>query len=551
MKEYDVLVVGSGAAGSFAVKELTERGLNVLLLEAGRNITEADFVRPKPRGPKRISFSERFRAALHGQHIQGRVALFRHEFKHLFVNDREHPYTVAKDNFYLWIRGRQLGGRLHTYGKVVLRMSDYDFKAATWDCRADVWPISYADLAAYYDRVEGFLRVYGSEEHLRNLPDGPYFKESKLNKFEEDFKSKIEAHWSDRSVIPWRHVAPNLRRVPLPILAAQNTGRLTIRTDAIVKQITIDRTSGKATGAIFIDRVTKKNEQVSARVVVLCASTIESVRLMLNSACSKHPNGLGNSSGLLGHYFMDQCPSLVFGTVPGSSGWELDDTTEPDPFYPPSGGMYIPRFHNLDNVTNPRFVRGFAFQGTIGRSRVPENKPAVFAIMGFGEMPAYYDNCITLNPNRKDAWGIPVAHINCSLKQNEHELLREQLRSIKEMVKYCGYSIALAGSTLGVDEQENVLPGESWLTRYVFRKLFKKSMAMGAAVHECGGARMGIDPSRSVLNPYNQCWDVKNLFVTDGSCFVSTGTVGPSLTIMALSVRASEYIAQECKSGSL
>jgi choline dehydrogenase-like flavoprotein len=550
-KQFDALVVGSGAAGSFAAKELTQRGLDVLLLEAGPNITEDDFKVPDRPRQKGLSVRTRALAVLKGQYIQARISFFGEQFKHLFVNDWKNPYTTPPEDFYLWIRGRQLGGRLHLYGRVLLRMTDYDFKAASRDGYGEDWPISYADIAPYYDQVEEFLGVYGSQDNVRNLPNGKYFKTPKLTALEQAFKSRVETGWPDRSVISWRYAAPNLKRVPLPLLAAQETGRLTVRTDAIVKRITVDGTTGKATGAEFVDRVTRNEEKVSANVVVLCASTIESVRLLLNSGCPKHPSGLANSSGLLGRYFMDQCPSQVYGSVPGTHGWELDDSAPRDPFYAPAGGVYIPRFENLDSVTNRQFIRGFAFQGAIGRGYVPDDRPAIFGIMGFGETLPYYDNCITLSARRQDAWGIPVPHIKCSFFQNEHELLREQVRSIREMVDSCGYKIIFSGSSFGLENEKDVFPDADWLSRFMFRKSFKKSLAVGAAIHECGGARMGNDPAKSVLNSHNQCWDVKNLFVTDGSCFVSSGTVGPALTIMALTVRTCEYIAQEYKRNGL
>lgn len=550
-KRFDALVVGSGAAGSFAAKELTQRGLEVLLLEAGPGITEDDFKVPAHPRQKGINLKTRAMAVLRGQYIQARVGFFGEQFKHLFVNDWENPYTTPLSDFYLWIRGRQLGGRLHLYGRVLLRMTDYDFKAASKDGFGEDWPICYAELAPYYEQVEEFLGVYGCDDKVCNLPSGKYAGIPKLTALEKEFKAKVEAKWTERSVISWRYAAPNLKRVPLPILAAMETGRLTIRTDAVVKRITVDETTGRATGAEFIDRKTKKTESVSADVVVLCASTIESIRLLFNSASPKHPNGLGNSSGLLGRYFMDQCPSQIYGSIPGTKGYEVDDSAPPDPFYGPSGGVYIPRFQNLDTVTHPGFIRGFGVQGAIGRGAVDEDRPAIYGLMGFGETLPYFDNRITVSRWRKDAWGIPAAHIQCSFAENERELLREQTRSIREMVESCGYRVTFSGSTLGLDNEKEVFPDADWLSRFMFRKSFTKSMAVGAAIHECGGARMGNDPGKSVLNSYNQSWDVKNLFVTDGSCFVSSGTVGPALSIMALTARACEYIAREYKSGRL
>ena len=551
-KKYDAVVIGSGAAGSFAVKELTERGLEVILLEAGRNITPDDFkkVSKKPK-QKGINLKERVIAGMQGQPKQARVAFFGSQFKPFFVKDWEHPYSTSPDQPFLWIRGKQLGGRLHAYGRVLMRMSDVDFKAASRDGHGEDWPISYADISPYYDQVEEFLGMYGNQDHVKNLPDGKFAHKPKLTVLEQKFKADVESTWPERSVVSWRYTAPNIERVPPPILAAKETGRLTIRTDAIVKKINIDPNTGKATGVEFIDRVTKETHTVLANVVVLCASTIESIRLLLNSASSKHPNGLGNSSGLLGRYFMDQCPSMVFGRVPNSKGWELDDSTPPDPFYGPTGGVYIPRFQNLDGVTHPKFARGFGIQGTVGRMYVPEDRPSKLGLMGFGEALPNPENRVTLHPSRKDRWGIPIPHIKVSLTQNEHELLRAQTNAIKEMIENSGFTVEFAGSTLGLESSKGAFPEEDPFSRFMFRMNFQQSMSIGAAIHECGGVRMGSDPKNSVLNSYNQCWDVKNLFVTDGSSFTSSGTVGPTLTIMAITSRACEYIANEYKAGGL
>jgi choline dehydrogenase-like flavoprotein len=548
-KIYDALVIGSGVAGSFAVKELTERGLEVLLLEAGPDINEKDFkAAPPPTDVARINVIPRFLAALGGQHMQARLWSFDPGKKHLFVNDRQNPYTM--EDYYVWFRGKQLGGRFLTFGRMVLRMSDYDFKAATKDGHGDDWPISYEDLAPYYDKVEEFLGVYGETDNLASLPDGKYALTPHLTSMEQAFKAKVEARWPDRKVIPWRYVSPNLKRLPTPILAAKETGRLTIRTDAVVKQITIDPQTGKATGVVFADRNTKKVETVSAKAVVLCASTIESIRLMLNSACPKHPNGLGNSSGLLGRYFMDHTPSIAYGTIPDRTGWEFDDTVPQDPLQI-CGGVYIPRSQNLDKVTHPAFKRGISYQGTVGGLYAPKDHESIFGLMGFGEMLPYYDNYVRVDPKKKDAWGVPVPHIKCSINENEKALMREQVRMVREMVEHCGYKIELLGSAVGVEKGYKLFPESDWLSKAIFRMAFKKSVAMGALIHEVGGARMGNEPGKSVLNPYNQCWDVKNLFVTDGSSFVTNGMVGPALTIMALTVRACEYIARESANGNL
>jgi choline dehydrogenase-like flavoprotein len=552
-KTYDVIVVGSGASGSFAAKELTERGLEVLLLEAGRSISSADF-RTDFGGPKEkgIQLWARIRAALSGQPLQSRVAFYGQQQRHLFVNDSQHPYSTPKDKPFLWIRGKQLGGRLHTYGRVLLRWSDTDFKAASRDGFGQDWPISYADLAPYYDRAETFLGIRGCEDNIPNLPNGKYAGPSKLTGAESDFKARTEQHWPGRRAISWRYMPPNARRVPQPILAALETSRLTIRADAIVRQILTDPSSGNATGIEFIDRHSKEVHTANATAVMVCASPIESVRLLLNSAGGKHPNGLGNSSGTLGRYFMDQIPNLIMGTVPGRTGWEADDTVPPDPFYGVTGGVYVPRYENLAGVTNSNFIRGFSYQGTIGRLYSPADRPAKFGIMGFGEMLPHVDNRITLHPSRKDAWGIPIPHIDIGMRENEIAMVREQSRAIKEMAENARLDIEFVGSNLGLEEQgRGVFPDADWFSRTLFRMNFRNSMTIGAAIHESGGARMGSDPVNSVVNANNQCWDAPNVFVTDASSFASGGCAGTTLTLMALTIRASEYVANQLARGEL
>lgn len=550
---YDVVVVGSGAAGGFAVKELTERGFEVLLLEAGRSITaedfKTDFAGPREKG---IQLWARAKAALCGQPVQSKVAMYAKQLSHLFVNDREHPYSTPSGHPFLWIRGKQLGGRLHTYGRMLLRWSDYDFKAASRDGQGEDWPIGYDDLAPYYDKVEGFLGIRGCPDNVKNVPDGNFAGPSKLSHAESEFKLKTMQHWPDRQPIAWRYMPPNIKRVPQPILAAKATGLLTVRTDAIAQRVLTCPTSGKATGVSFIDRNTRERHEVQANIVVLCASPIETVRLMLSSSGSKHPDGLSNGSGVLGRYFMDQVPSIIMGTVPGHKGSELDDTVPADPFYGVSGGIYIPRFENLDQPPRGDFVRGYAYQGTIGRLYTPAERDAKFGIMGFGEMLPYADNTITLNPKRSDRWGMPIPHINCRMHRNELAMVAQQISSIEEMADNAGLKIEFNGSALGLQEGPGgAFPDADPISRFLFRSNFRKSMAMGAAIHESGGARMGNDPATSILNSYNQCWEAPNVFVTDASSFVTGGCAGTTLTLMALTVRACEYIAAERARGQL
>lgn len=549
---FDAIVVGSGASGSFAAKELTEKGLRVCLIEAGRTITPDDFSNP-PKGPveKGIQLRHRAIASLFGQHVQAKVAFFGHQFKHLFVNDRKHPYQTTFRQPYLWLRGKQLGGRLHTYGRVLMRWSDHDFKAGTRDGASPDWPISYRDLAPYYDRVEEFLGVVGREEGIENLPDGKFLRRGFLTRAEERLKAAVEARWPERRVTTWRYMPPNAKRVPQPILAAQATGNLTLMSDTIAHRVLTDDTGKHATGVEVIDAKTRAKQVIKGRTVVLCASPIETVRLMLNSKSAKHPAGIANSSGVLGRYFMDQVPLVIFGTIPGQTGKEDDPTWEADPWYGKTGGAYIPRWANTSRHSDPEFKRGYGFQGTAGRLYVPDTKTSQFAFMAFGELLPNADNRVTL-AKKRDRWGIPVPHIRCHIGDNETRMMQHASTQARAMAEEAGFEVQWVGSPLGLQEfGRGAYPDDDPISRAFFRLFFKRSMTMGAAIHESGGARMGDDPSTSVLNRHNQSWDIPNLFVTDASAFPTSGTAGTTLTIMALTIRACDYIAAEIGAGRL
>lgn len=546
-KKYDVIIVGSGATGGIAAKELTEKGIKVLVLEAGPYLKEELF-HQKGSGFKNIGSMPRIIAAIKGQFLQARASFYAPEKSFLFVNDFKDRYTWSKD-FFLWIRSKNVGGRFQSWGRVALRMSDYAFKSKTKEGVGVDWPISYEDLVSYYEKIEKFLGVVGTEDHIEFVPDGKYIKKAGLSTAEREMKKTIEAKWPDRKVIPWRYVQKNAtpvddnqNRTTAPLAAAKATGLMELRANAIVKKVKTDSTTGEATGVVYLDRDTKKEYEVEANRIMLCASAIESVRLLFNSASAKHPNGLGNSSGLLGKYFMDQVPSLVFGTIPNMEGGELVDGTN---FGDNHGGIYIPRFQNLKKTTHPTFKGGFNIQGIAGRMPAPGN--SVFGFMGHGEMLPYKDNYITVNPKKKDAWGIPVANVNIELKKNERNLVKAQLETTKEMVREMGYTIDFAMNILGLDKDGKLLPNSNWFERLMFKLNWRKSMALGAAIHECGGARMGTDPKESVLNAHNQVWDAPNVYVTDPSCFPTNGSCGPTLTAMAITAKACEFIANEIK----
>ena len=536
--EFDAIVIGSGAAGGWAAKELTEGGLQVLLLEAGREVDPvADFPQPDKAGHQLVvgnPIMTRARAAiLGGQPIQARCVAFTKPTKNFFVNDRENPYTTPSQKPFNWFRGRQVGGRLHTWGRIVFRMSDDDFKAASRDGHGADWPIAYDDLSPYYDRVETFLGVNGTTEGLRGLPDGKYVKPTTLNVAEQTFRDEVQRVFPGSHVIPTRYVANNLSRIPLTILAAQKTLRLTLKSDAVVEGIDVDKTTGRATSVRFIDRHTKRKHTVRAKVIVLCASTIESVRIMLNSRSDRHPQGLGNSSGQLGHNLMDHIHFVLSGPHEDLEAGGLGKTDAFD--FGKIGGFYVPQYQSPNPARGP-YLRGFAIQGGIGRGY-----PFWF-LTAQGEMLPRFENKITLDPRKKDAWGIPAARIDLTYSENENKMIADALETIKTMASTA--RLAIRATPVG-------RPLHNLAFKMMRKRLVLDSGAAipGTAVHEVGGAPMGDDPGKSVLNRFNQCWDVENVFVTDGASFVSSGTQNPTLTIMALTVRACHYILKEHSAG--
>ncbi|GEL45445.1 oxidoreductase [Cellulomonas hominis] len=552
-RTFDALVIGSGPAGSTAAAELTERGLDVLLLEAGRELREEDFVPPARKKPAAMGMDlvARARAMASGQFTQARRPYFSESSNRFLVNDWEDPYSTPLTHPYLWVRSKLLGGRMNSYGRVLQRMSDVDFRAASRDGYGTDWPLGYADLEPWYDRVEEAVGVYGDADGLVHPPDGRYAGPGFLTRVERDFKEKVEARWPERKVISWRVQAPFPDRVPPGIAAARRTGRLTVRTEAVVSRITTDDRTGLATGAVFVDRTTRREHRVFADAVLVCGSTIESIRLLLNSGSARHPEGLGNSSGLLGRYFMDQTMSIGFFDSPRHAGqWDPADNLPADPFYGTPGGILIPRYENLGAEPEDGFLRGISFQGLGGRFPVPDGHPAAFGLGGAGEMLARYDNSVRLNRHRRDRWGVPIPHIDLSMGENDRVLLKRTMTALKQMADEAGYRVNFIGSAAGL-ESDKVWPDFTPLQRLIFKQGIKMSIVLGAAIHECGGARMGTDPATSVMNGVNQLWDAPNVFVPDASSFVSSSTVGPALTIMALAARASAFVAEQHPDGGL
>lgn len=545
---YDALIVGSGASGMFAAWELTRAGLSVLLLEAGPEIGPGDFNPAYAPRQSQINLWQRARATLTGKGVQARAAFFDGRMRHLFADDRKNPYTTPKDAPYLWIRSKQSGGRTHVFGRVLMRWSDDDFRVATRTGRGVDWPFAYADLVPFYEDVERLLGIHGIEDKVPTMPDSVYARPAGLTAAEEMFRARVEARWPNRRVTTWRYIGHDPSRMLPPLREARNNG-LETRHNMMARRVLTDPSGRRATGVEAIDAQTGQVEQFQARSVVLCASPVESVRLLFNSASSQHPAGIGNAADLLGRYFLDQLPMVAAGAFPPATGTGTDPAAFSDPFYRPTGGIFLPRFIGPDGESA---ATNYAYQGSVGRDPVAPGKASRFSFFGYGMMQPDRDNRVTLDPRRRDAWGVAVPHIRLKMGAADVETLKAETAALVETIQVAGGELEYTGSPLGLAEYgRGAYPDADPVSRLAFRTLFAKTMVMGAAIHEAGGARMGTDGASSVLNPYNQLWDMPNLLVTDASAFPSGGVSGTTLTIMAMTVRACRNLAAELGRGAL
>ena len=525
MAIYDAIVVGSGAAGSWAAKELTEGGLEVVLLEAGPALdAQRDF---PTRTPRRAGRAFRLWSRIRHQHIQARCFAFAPHTRHLYVNDRDDLYTTPAGKPFSWIRGRQLGGRLHTWARHAPRISSEGFLPGADAADERRWPISYEELAAYYGKVESTLGVSGTRDGIPELPDGEFLDPPPLTPFEEEFCRRVTASSPTTHVTRARNVQHNPARIPVPIAFASRTGRLRIETDSIVRQILIDAKTGIAKGVLVVDRNTRQEREVLGRLIVLGASAFESVRILLNSASPGYPAGIGGSSGVLGRFISDH---LLHSAVASARREPpvLPKSESVDPYDWAPTRLYIPDFWKR---TDPRDRFG-RYGVQVSFERAPDRWLCNMSF--FGEMMPRYENRLTIDRSNADAWGIPVAHIDCTYSDSDLRLLRQMREAGNELAD-------LAGMELGDPKRRN------WFKSLALSILKKKPLGVppGSAIHETGGARMGNDPKRSVLNKHNQCWDCENVFVTDGACFPYAPFANPALTIMALAVRTCDYILRE------
>src|SRR6266516_1330913 len=542
---YDAIVVGSGATGGWAAKRLSEAGLKVALLEAGRAVTAREFTEHMPS--YQLKYRNHSPEVVRTRPIQRQCYACMEYNYEWFVNDLENPYSTPSDRPFTWQRLRVLGGRSLVWGRHSYRLSDVDFKAASRDGYDVDWPISYADLAPFYDIVERYVGISGAAEKNEMLPDGQFLPPMKMSCGEVRLRESIKKQFGRTFTMgrvailtqphngraPCHYCGPCERGCMTfsyfsspftTVKDALKTGNCTLITDAVVSHVDVDTTSNKARGVTFVHRTTKETKQVRGKTVVLCAQALESTRILLNSSTREYPKGLSNSSGALGHYLMDH---VVGG---GASGRLPDFKTLPDANEPQRpNGIYIPRFRNTPSGNkHSRFIRGYGYQGGAGAefnmsaegygaSFKKAVKEGIYGIGlgGFGESLARWDNYVEIDTNLKDAWGIPALHIVMAHGDNEVALMEDAAATAAEMLESAGAK--------DIRVQANV-------------------EMHGMAIHELGTARMGADPKKAVLNPFNQTHDVKNLFVMDGASFVSSACQNPTLTMMAITVRACDQL---------
>jgi choline dehydrogenase-like flavoprotein len=557
---YDTLVIGSGMTGGWAAKEFTENGYRTLVIERGRDVKHKEdypnaFKAPwdyKYRGYDTREIKEEYS-------IQRLKYNFDASSMDFFASDKDHPVETPIDKPARWFRGYQTGGRSLIWGRGAYRMSDLEFGANQKDGNGTDWPIRYKDIAPWYDYVETFIGVCGTKENIDHYPDGKFLPAFEMNTAEKVIKDRIENHYENRKLIPNRfahltkikpgqfkgrsecqsrdmchagcpygaYFSSNSSTLP----AAYETGKLTLKSNVIVESIIYDDEKGRAVGVRTINSITKERSVYYARVIFLCASTLASTSILLQSRTSKFPNGLSNSSGTLGHYLMDHHKN-----VGGSGILKGYEDSYYRGFRP--GSLVIPNFRNV-NRQEMDFLRGYGVYGGASRAGIDPNQigigkefkeklskpgPWKMSLYAYGECLPYYANKVELHPEKKDQWGLPVLNISAEFKENEMKMRKDMKEQITAILKVAGLS------DINVSEGSHI---------------------MGDSTHFMGTARMGLDPETSVLNQYNQSHDIPNLFVTDGSCMPSASYMSPSLTFMALTARACDYAVKAMKSGTL
>jgi len=562
MPDFDAIVVGSGMSGGWVAKELCERGLKTLVLERGKDIDPAtDYTDMLDPWDKKFLDRVQPEEAQRDYARQKDIYVFFESTKHLWVKDSEHPYETPDGKDYEWYRGYQVGGRSLLWARMSYRFSDHDFGANKADGVGVDWPIRYADLKPWYDKVETFAGVSGNNDGLGQLPDGKFLPAFELDCAAQAFQKRLAETYNDRQLITGR-VANLTRTTPeqealgrgpcqaryhcfrgcsygayfssnsATLPAAKRTGNLTLKPDSIVHSVIYDPQTKKASGVRVIDRLTKKATVYTSKIVFINASAINTALIMLQSANEDIPKGLANSSDQVGRNLMDH--------VAGArADAQVDGLEDMHYFGRYPGQGYIPRYRNYPDYDQP-YKRGYAFQVYTGRGSWTGNRPGVgkafkdanrtpgpwtVSLDAYAEVLPDPNNRVFLHKNKTDQWGIPLPVMDAQMGPNERALLEAASKDAKEMLERCKFK------NIKVHPVNPTKPGNR--------------------IHEMGTARMGRDPKTSVLNKWNQAWDVKNLFITDGAAMTSSAIQNPSITYMALSARAAHHAADLLKAGEL
>ncbi|HRN72293.1 MAG TPA: GMC family oxidoreductase [Ginsengibacter sp.] len=554
---YDAIVIGSGISGGWAAKELTEKGLKTIMLERGKNIEHIKDYVNATKGPWEFPHrGGRTQKMIEDYPVLKRDYPLNETNLDWWADDKKCPYTEVKRMD--WFRGYQVGGRSLLWGRHSYRWSDFDFEANAKEGIAIDWPVRYKDIAPWYTYVEKFAGISGSRENLPHLPDSFFMPAMELNCVETDVAARLKKHYKEQ-----RHLIPaRIANITQPIQnrvncqyrnkcwlgcpfgayfstqsstlpAAVATGNLTLRPFSIVTQILYDKDTGRAKGVEVLDAETRQTYTYYAKIIFLNASTFNSTWILMHSATDIWPDGLGSSSGELGHNIMDH--HLGVGAGGRIEGYE-------DKYYygRKPAGFYIPRFRNIFGDKR-NYLRGFGYQGSAsrqgwGREIAEMNIGGAFkdalsepggwtiGMGGFGEILPYHENKMTIDKNKKDAWGLNVISFDAEWKENEKKMREDMKNDAMEMLEASGV------------KDVNGYEGDG---------------TIGRGIHEMGTARMGHDPKTSVLNKWNQVWDAPNVFVTDGSFMTSASCVNPSLTYMAFTARAADHAVSELKKRNL
>ena len=560
-EQFDAIVVGSGISGGWAAKELCENGLKTLVLERGRMVKHIEDYPTANKDPWDFDFKNRRTAEQQKRQVkQNRTGYTtRDASAHWFVDDITHPYNEVKR--FDWIRGYHVGGRSIMWGRQSYRLSDIDFEANKREGIAVDWPVRYADIAPWYDKVEEFIGVSGEALGKEVLPDGVFSPPMELNCAERDLREKIDNNYDDGRVLTigrTAHLTGDkahdgrsncvyrnrcIRGCPFggyfssvssTLPAAERTGNMTLRPNSIVHEVIYDPETQRASGVRVIDTETGEKLVFNAKVIFLCASAIATASILLQSKSERFPNGMGNDCGELGHNIMDH--HFKAGAFAEVEGFEDQYFKGRRP-----NGIYIPRFRNIGGVTDqPNFLRGYGYQGGASRGTYGDqiaeigygadlkdlvSRPGKWSmtLMGFGECLPYHENKMVLDYDQKDQWGLPTVTFDAEWKENEWEMRKDMVQQAMEMLENAGY--------------KNIRPWDD-------------PGAPGLGIHEMGTARMGRDPKTSVLNENNQIHTVPNVYCTDGSFMTSASCVNPSLTYMAFTARAANHAVNQIKKES-